>query len=178
MRRTYFATPNSGISFKPKVFQLDTVEKMLDDTQTLVEYTCPEKKITQKIIYNKVYEEGVDLNNEKYQGVCASISSKIPYDNYRLTARFYLLTEHKQTQKRKFFLQGWETIKQNDIIPNYNKNELFVDFTLGDIREFGTSGALTKKYLLKGVKIVLICEVPKKEVKGAFTLTNIRLASK
>ena len=178
MRKKYFSTPNSGISFNPKVFQLDKTEKLLDDTHTLVEYTCPLNTLTQKIIYNKVFVEGIDLDNEKYHGICASISSMIPYNNYNLTARIYLLVQNKQTQEVKFVLQSWSSNKQNDIIPNYNKNEIFADFTFGDIIEFGNSGALTKNYLLKGVKIVLICEKPKKEVKGAFTLTNIRLASK
>ena len=178
MRRRYFSTPDSGINLKPKVFQLDTTERVLDNTHTLVEYTCPQKKLTKKTIYNKVYEEGVDLDNEKYQGICGTISSKIPYDNNRLTGRFYLLVENKETKKTKFILQGWETMKQNDIIPTYNKNELFADFTFGDFREFGKTGKLAKKYLLKGVKIILVCGVPENEVKGAFGLTNIRLASK
>jgi hypothetical protein len=180
MRREYFATHNSGTSLKPKVFQLDTVEKLLDESHTLVEYTCPANKLTQKTVYNKVYEEGVDLDNEKFHGLCASISSKIPYDNYRLKLRMYLLTKNKRHRHKgtKFLLQGWETLRQNDIIPTYDRNEMFVDFTFGDIREFGTTGALTKHYLLCGVKLVLICNKPKKEVKGAFTLTNIRLASK
>ena len=178
MRKTHFNTSNSGVSFTPKVFQLDTTEKLLDETSTLVEYICPAEELTKKIIYNKVYEEEVDLNNEKYHGVCASISSKIPHDNYNLTVRFYLKVQHKQTQKITFVLQDWKAIKQNDIIPNYKKNELFADFTFGDFQKFGITGLLTKNYLLKGMKIVLICEKPKKEVKGEFTLINIRLASK
>lgn len=182
MEKAFFACPgNGGVKFNCPTFQLRNTQTVLAPLPTghKTEYAFTKEKLGRQLFYSTEFDSPVSLTCS--DGICFTITSKIPNDQFKLKIRFHLgLQEADNPNNKKRVLQSWNSLKQNDIIPHSTtkKNEMFVDFVWGDIQEFGSLGKLKEKFQLRSLSLELICLMPKENVVGNLTIKNIRLATK
>jgi hypothetical protein len=179
LKKLFFASSEKDVDFNPKTFQLEKTQKViaLDSTLHIESYHFKAKKLGKQNIYVKEFSEPISLLAS--DGICFSITNKIPEDHFNMKIRFHLgLQSTLQPNEKKKVSQSWNSLKQNDIIPTSQKNEMFVDFSWGDIQEFGSEGLRKGHFVMESIRLELICLSPKNDTSGNLTIKNIRLATK
>lgn len=179
LQKDYFPCENNGgVKLTPRTFQLHKTQKglALQETGHKVTYDFAAGKLSKQLCYTTTFPAPIGFDEES-DGICCTIASKIKEDQFDLKIRFHLLLleKDKEFPKEKRVKQGWNSVKQNDIIPTMSKNEMFVDFRWGDLGDYEN---IRKNYVMKSLALELISAKPKYQVKGGFTLKNVRFACK
>ena len=175
MRLDLFPSNEHDVNYEPKTFQLSKTVQVIDSEEIKVDYAFPAGKFKSKFIYNKTFDP-VAIS-APIKGIAVSVITPISVSSTKMILRFFL--EFSGFGKTLTTTQEFNSVKQNSMVPgSYAEQNYFVDFTNGDIKEFGANGNGRHGYNLIKVRIQLISNKPVENSVGTFTFTNLRFAWK
>jgi len=173
-----------SVSTKP---HLGRVVKILDFEDHKVYYDFKKNMLGHKLMTQCNFKQTIPLAKwPDLGGISFIIFSNIVKSSFNLHVRFHLFLKHVDggdDEKYRWYLQEFQSMKQNAIIPSKIDDKKnggieqypFANFSYEDFKIFGRDGQYKKNFILKAVKLQLVCLHPLEDVTGGIFFKHLTL---